>query len=87
MWRWPQALKPSEQEIRLIVSADNLKMWLDGELDDESLPFGPLTSLLRCRTPCARDGSLHSRTNHGWLLLLIATNLHVALRSRSSRIG
>jgi hypothetical protein len=47
MWRWPQALQPSEQQVRLIVRAEDLKMWLDGELDDESLPFGPVTAPIR----------------------------------------
>jgi hypothetical protein len=70
MWRWPQALQPSEQQIRLIVRADDLKMWLDGELDDESLPFGPLTSLLRYRIT-ARSRRFAALTDKSRLVAIV----------------
>jgi hypothetical protein len=48
-WRWSSALQPSEQQVKRIVTTQDLKTWLDGDLDDEAIPYGPLTSALRYR--------------------------------------
>ena len=49
-WRWTAAFKPSESEVKQIVTTDDLKRWLTrDDLDDESLPYGPLNPLLRYR--------------------------------------
>jgi hypothetical protein len=48
MWRWSGAM-PTEAATRVVVAGADLKAWLESDLDDESLPYGPLTPLLRYR--------------------------------------
>jgi len=50
LWRWASALKPSESLVKQIVATEDLRRWLTrDDLDDEPLPYGPLTPLLRYR--------------------------------------
>ncbi|MDQ6774495.1 MAG: hypothetical protein M3024_16195 [Candidatus Dormibacteraeota bacterium] len=61
-WRWAAALEPSEAAAKVIVRGEELRRWLDGDLDDEAVPYGPLNRLLRYRI-ATRQGRYAALTN------------------------
>jgi hypothetical protein len=48
-YRWTQGFDPSEEAVKVTARTEDLKSWLKGDLDQDSLPYGPLTPLLRYR--------------------------------------
>lgn len=79
-WRWTTALQPSESDVKQIVTTDDLKRWLTrDDLDDESLPYGPLNPLLRFRI--ATRPRRYSALTDGSRLVAIIDRDELALRS------
>jgi hypothetical protein len=78
-WRWRAALQPSEADAKQIVTRENLKKWLEGDLDDESLPYGPLNPLMRYRIT-TRPHRYSALTDQSRLAAIVDRD-EVALRS------
>jgi hypothetical protein len=47
--RWSEIFSPSEEEARVLSATHDVREWLGEGLDDEPLPYGPLSPLLRYR--------------------------------------
>jgi hypothetical protein len=47
--RWSESFSPSEEDARVLPTAQDVREWLGEALDDEPLPYGPLSPLLRYR--------------------------------------
>jgi hypothetical protein len=49
-WRWGAAFTPNtENDLKLVTRSQDLRDWLDRDLDTDDFPYGPLTDLLRYR--------------------------------------
>jgi hypothetical protein len=84
-WRWSQALGPPESEVRQIVKSEDLKLWLKGDLDVESLPYGPLNPLLRYRI-VTRPHRYSALTDQSRLVAVVDRD-EVALRSAAAELA
>jgi hypothetical protein len=78
-WRWSAALKNQESVIKQIVTSRDLKGWLEGDLDDESVPYGPLNPLMRYRI-ITRPYRYSALTDQSRLIAIVDRD-EVALRS------
>jgi hypothetical protein len=47
--RWSESFSPSEEASKLLPTAQDVREWLGEALEDEPLPYGPLSPLLRYR--------------------------------------
>jgi hypothetical protein len=81
---WSNTLQPSETAIKITVSSSDLKEWLDGELDTEELPSGPLTPLLRYRINC-RTWRYSALTDHSQLKDVVDRN-ECAIRNTAAEL-
>ncbi len=78
-WRWSAALKQQESSIKQIVTSRDLKRWLESDLDDESVPYGPLNPLLRYRI-ITRPQRYSALTDQSRLIAVVDRD-EIALRS------
>jgi hypothetical protein len=82
--RWQNAMSPPEQHIKLIVSSNDLRDWLGGDLDTDALPYGPLTALMRYRI-ISRDRRYAALTDHSRLAAIVDRD-EVAIRSTATEL-
>ncbi len=84
-WRWRDALDQPEDDMKVVVSADDLREWLRGDLDTEALPYGPLTALLRYRIN-SRDRRYAALTDHLRLVAVVDRD-ELAIRSAAAELN
>jgi hypothetical protein len=81
---WPYGHQPPEADIKKVVSSNDLKEWLRGDLDTESFPDGPLTPLLRYRI-ISRAWRYAALTDHSRFTDVVDRN-ELAIRTTAAEL-
>jgi hypothetical protein len=82
-WRWGASFTPTtEDTAKIVTRTQDLRVWLDRDLDTDDLPYGPLTDLLRYRI-VARPQRFTALTQESRLVAIVDRDV---LAQRSSLV-